>query len=242
MTKDDYLQRLKQDPWSLDVDGVFPPDDWLADAWELENVRESHVSDMARIVSKMGELLYTDACLSALGRSLSVERQVELFNHIRGRSPHREVEFRGRFEPFFPQSKSSLPPPLHWREAAAAIGAPFDEYSFQRIPAAAFAQLRLGDQSGFEGGERITIQCGADYAIHRVFTRLGGSLRFAIAGELPVEGNYENQASVLNNTLTIHLSYQPFFELVLQSGYKLLLDSIYARSHRPASRFDPDDW
>jgi hypothetical protein len=131
MTKDEYLQRVQQDPWQLSVKGVFPADDWLAAAWELEDVREAHSYSMARTVSKGGDLFFTNAYLTALGRSLSVPRQVELFHRIRGRSPHREVEFRGQFEQFFPRSKPFLPPPLTREEIVAALG--LDEASAQHL-------------------------------------------------------------------------------------------------------------
>jgi len=122
VTKDDYLRRLERDPFSLAIDGVFPPEDWLAAAWEVPHVREAQSDDMARTVSKMGELYYTDAFLAALGRSLSVERQVELFHRIRRRSPHREGEFRERFEEYFPRTRSALPQPLSRAEVMRALG------------------------------------------------------------------------------------------------------------------------
>jgi hypothetical protein len=122
VTKDDYLLRLQRDPWSLAIDSIFPPEDWLAAAWEVPHIRDAHSDEMARTVSKMGELIYTDAYLTALGRSLSIERQVELFRRIRRRSPHREGEFRERFEQFFPRSRSALPSPLSRAEVMRALG------------------------------------------------------------------------------------------------------------------------
>jgi hypothetical protein len=122
LTKEEFLQRLHEDPWSLDVDGEIPPDDWLTAAWEIDNFREAHTYDMARTVSKVGDLAYTDDYLASLGRSLSIERQVELFTCIRERSPHREDEFRERFEQFFSQSSSSLPPPLTREQVIDKMG------------------------------------------------------------------------------------------------------------------------
>jgi hypothetical protein len=122
MTKQDYLRQLERDPWSLTIDGTFPPEDWLAAAWEMPHVRAAHSDDMARTVSKMGQLFYADDYLAALGRSLSIDRQVELFRRIRRRSPHREDEYRGRFEEFFPGSRSALPPRLSRAEVMRALG------------------------------------------------------------------------------------------------------------------------
>jgi hypothetical protein len=112
VTKESYLRRLQKDPWALLVDEQLPPDDWLAAAWEIENVRDAFTYEMARTVSKMGELFYDDDYLKALGRALPLERQLQLFTHIRDGSPHREDEFRGRFEECLPKCLTCLPKPL----------------------------------------------------------------------------------------------------------------------------------
>jgi hypothetical protein len=110
---EEYLRRVREDPWALlGEEGDLPPDEWLAAAWEIEAIRRLHSEDMTRTVSKLGELVYTDEYLTALGRALSVERQVELFAWIRDGNPHREDEFRDRFEECFPRCRLLLPPRL----------------------------------------------------------------------------------------------------------------------------------
>lgn len=112
-TRDVFLELIESTPW-----GGFPldetPPEWMAAAWEIERVRKELSGEMARSVSKTGELWYTDEYLHYLSRALPVTRQVELFLNIRERSPYRETEFRPGFERAFPASVPHLPPPLMW--------------------------------------------------------------------------------------------------------------------------------
>jgi hypothetical protein len=129
--RDEFLRRVWRDPHDLPSPLTEIPPEWLAAAWEFEDFREAHTYCMARTVSKGGELSYTDEYLAALGRSLGVERQVELFAHIRGRSPHREIEFRGRFEQFFSRSVAALPPQLTRSQVVESLG--MDEESARHL-------------------------------------------------------------------------------------------------------------
>jgi hypothetical protein len=122
MTKGEFLQRMREDPHGVPLPLDATPPEWMAAAWEIDSVREANSYDMARTVSKMGELFYTDEFLGLLGRSLSAERQVELFLGIRDNSPHRESEFRSRFEQMFPRSVPALPPPLTREEVIDMMG------------------------------------------------------------------------------------------------------------------------
>jgi hypothetical protein len=122
VTKDEFLQRMRDNPNAVPLPLEATPPEWMAAAWQLDAVREANTYDMARTVSKEGELSYTDEFLGLLGRSLDVERQVELFLAIRNRSPHREREFRPRFEQMFPRSVPTLPPPLSRQEVIDMMG------------------------------------------------------------------------------------------------------------------------
>lgn len=84
----------------------------MTEAWGDEQFRNNLTWDMARTVSKMGELFYEDDYLALLGRALTNEQQLALFQAIREESPHRESEFRPRFEPFFSRCAPHLPAPL----------------------------------------------------------------------------------------------------------------------------------
>jgi hypothetical protein len=131
MTKDDFLERMRENPHGVPLPLEATPPEWMAAAWEIASVREANTYDMARTVSKVGELFYTDEFLGLLGRSLSVDRQVELFRRIRQGSPHREAEFRGQFEQRFPRSVPNLPPPLTREEVIDIMG--LDEGSARHL-------------------------------------------------------------------------------------------------------------
>jgi hypothetical protein len=68
------------------------------------------------------------------------------------------------------------------------------EYTFRLVPAEAFADGRPEEwaAAGGDGTPPFTILRGADHALHRVFTQLGGPLRFAIAGDHCLHGNYDD--------------------------------------------------
>lgn len=66
------------------------------------------------------------------------------------------------------------------------------EYTYRVLPVEAFAS-GAPETSGVAPGDRqFTLLLGADYALHQVFARLGGPLRFAIAGDHCPDGSYEN--------------------------------------------------
>jgi hypothetical protein len=114
LTRDEFLKRIEESPHgSLQLDET--PPEWMATAWEIKRVREELCREMARTVSKLGGLFYTDDYLHYLSRSLPIARQVELFLYIRDRNPHREDEFRSGFERAFPESVPHLPRPQQRR-------------------------------------------------------------------------------------------------------------------------------
>jgi hypothetical protein len=129
------------EPWTREVFlseivkfplGGFPidetPPEWMAAAWEIERVRHEVSSEMARTVSKIGELGYTDEYLQYLSRSLPVSRQVELFLYIMNRNFTREDEFRPGFERAFPACVPHLPQPLTVKQVSDRLGVTEDEY------------------------------------------------------------------------------------------------------------------
>jgi hypothetical protein len=151
-TRELFLSRIEAFPH-----GGFPfdetPPEWMAAAWEIERVRNELCWEMARTVSKIGELAYTNEYLNYLSRSLPIARQVELFLYIRDRSPHREVEFRPGFERAFPDCVPYLPPPLTVKQVSEMLGITEDEYERQVLPP---NQFRLDpDNAGQDTGEDI---------------------------------------------------------------------------------------
>jgi hypothetical protein len=120
----DYLEAVQRNSWTFPaVDGCpDPPPDWVAAAWDTEAVQRSIAHDMARDVSKNGELFCGQEFLEALSASLSTGQVVRLFHTIRDGSPHREEEFRSQFERGFARHVAALPPPLTRQEVAAALG------------------------------------------------------------------------------------------------------------------------
>jgi hypothetical protein len=117
------LREVPQQPWTREVFlreiagfplGGFPldetPPEWMAEAWGIDSVREAISDDLARDVSKTGSLCCTNEYLSFLERSLSGNRLVDLFLHLRERCGSRESEFRPEFERAFPKCADALPP------------------------------------------------------------------------------------------------------------------------------------
>jgi hypothetical protein len=126
-TRELFLSRIEAFP-----QGGFPfdetPPEWMAAAWEIEQVRTALCWEMARTVSKIGELAYTDEYLRYLSRSLPIFRQMELFSYIRDRNPTRESEFRPGFEKAFTACVPYLPPPLTVKQVAEMMGVTEEEY------------------------------------------------------------------------------------------------------------------
>ncbi len=130
-TRELFLDQIEAFPYV-----VFPfdkthktPTEWMAAAWEIASVRNELCWDMARTVSKLGELHYTKEYLRYLSQSLPIPRQVELFLYIRDRSPTREKEFRLSFENAFPNCVPHLPPSLTDEPLSETAGALEDEHS-----------------------------------------------------------------------------------------------------------------
>jgi len=124
MTKDTYLECVRKDPWRFPaVEGCRqPPADWAAEAWELVEVQGSVADDLARTVSKNGELFSNPGYLESLSSVLRTDQVIRLFLEFRRWSPHRESEFRPGFEQGFVQHATALPPPLTRQEVIAAMG------------------------------------------------------------------------------------------------------------------------
>jgi hypothetical protein len=138
------LLLVPSEPWTREVflreiqkwpHGGFPldetPAEWMSAAWEIDRVRDELSGEMARTVSKGGDLSYTDEYLRFLSQSLPVPRQVELYLHIRDRCVTREEEFRPGFERAFPACVPSLPPPLTRQQLRDELGLTEDEYQRQ---------------------------------------------------------------------------------------------------------------
>ncbi len=133
MTEDEYLKSVRKNPWSFPaVEGCLdPPADWTAEAWELVEVQGTVAYDMARSVSKNGELFYNPGYLESLASALRTDQVIRLFLEIRRRSPHRESEFRPEFERGFAQHAADLPPSLTRQEVITALG--LDEESAHHL-------------------------------------------------------------------------------------------------------------
>ena len=111
ISKEEFLRRMEANPYDnyLGIDET--PPEWMAAAWDIDRVREELSYGLAREVSKTGSLCRTDEYLQFLSASLSVDRQLELFDYI-VQHAGRESEFRPEFERAFPHSASLLPPAL----------------------------------------------------------------------------------------------------------------------------------
>jgi hypothetical protein len=121
---------VQKNPWGFPaVDGCpNPPPEWVIAAWDINAVQTAVADDLARDVSKNGELLSGQGFLARLSLALSTEQVVRLFRYIRDRSPHRESEFRPQFEAAFAAHSSALPQPQTRDQVMAALGVVgFDE-------------------------------------------------------------------------------------------------------------------
>ena len=124
------MEAVQENPWTFPaVDGCpDPPPEWVAAAWDTEAVQESIAHDMARDVSKNGEMFCGSGFLAGLSAALSTPQVVRLFLKIRDWSPHRESEFRRQFEEGFAAHAAALPPPLTREQVISALGGfGFDE-------------------------------------------------------------------------------------------------------------------
>jgi hypothetical protein len=151
LTREVYLREVEQWPYAIFSPGVTPAE-WAATAWEINRVREELSGEMARTVSKCGELAYTGEYLRFLSESLSVPRQVELYLHIRGRCVTREPEFRPGFERSFPACVPLLPPSLTRQQLLDVLGLAEEEYHRQTAGLAQFGPDSVGPDPG-AGGE-----------------------------------------------------------------------------------------
>lgn len=70
------------------------------------------------------------------------------------------------------------------------------EYTFRVVPAEAFAggEPENWADTSADSRQLFAVLGGADHGLHRVFTQLGGPLRFAIAGDHCPHGTYDNPA------------------------------------------------
>jgi hypothetical protein len=124
-TREEYLQGIRDEPWGFPYvggDSDLPPAEWVAEAWDLDEVQESVVDGgIVRDVGKLGQLWCSRELLEVLDRSLRTEQVVGLFLAIRRSNPHREAEFRPGFERAFARHAHALPPPLGGSAARAAL-------------------------------------------------------------------------------------------------------------------------
>jgi len=195
MERSEYLAAIRLDPSVFPaVDGCpDPPPDWVAAAWETPAVQDAIVGSIARDVSKCGELSFacTDEFIARLAATLTTEQVVRFYHALRDESPHREAEFRTEFLAGFARHAAALPPALTWRALVAAIG--------DDATAAELLGAEPGKAAGYsfrlvpaEPERTFHLHRGADHALHVVFARRGGPLRFAVAGEEVLHGDYDD--------------------------------------------------
>jgi hypothetical protein len=150
LTREVYLREVERWPYAIFPDGETPAE-WAAAAWEIDRVREELSSEMARTVSKGGDLAYTGEYLRFLSESLPILRQVELYLYILDRCATREPEFRPGFERAFPACLPFLPPPLTWQQILNMLGLTEEEYQRQITRPAQFGPDSAGlDQDSEE--------------------------------------------------------------------------------------------
>jgi hypothetical protein len=123
MTRDEYLERARAGRWALPLpDGSKPPAEWVAAAWDIDEVREAESLEIAREVHRTTNWKRDVGFPRLLCEALSTERVVELYRYIRSCSPTREAELRAEFEKAFPRQAPALPPPLSPEEVRRAWG------------------------------------------------------------------------------------------------------------------------
>ncbi len=123
MGREEYLAAVQDDPWSFPAAGGCPdpPAEWIAAAWDMPSVHDAIAGEMAREVSKNGELGCPPEYLGRLSAALRADQVVRLYRLIRDESPHREEEFRAGFEEGFARHAAALPPPLTRRQVIDAL-------------------------------------------------------------------------------------------------------------------------
>jgi hypothetical protein len=78
MTKDEFLQQVRQDPWGDPLPLAETPPDWVAEAWALEEFRDTLVTCLGRNISKGRKITPTKEFSDLLARSVSTQQLVEL--------------------------------------------------------------------------------------------------------------------------------------------------------------------
>ena len=123
MTKNEYLERARDGRWALPLpDGSEPPAEWVAAAWDLDEVREAESLEIAREVHWTTNWKRDVRFPRLLSEALGTERVVELYRYVRSCSPTREAELRAEFQKAFARHAPALPPPLSPAEVRRACG------------------------------------------------------------------------------------------------------------------------
>jgi hypothetical protein len=112
MTRDQFLANASEHLHDYRLDPGQLLSEWMREAWERPDVRSELTSEMARTVSKTGELCYTEAYLDLLARALDCDRVADLYREIREHSGRHEEEWRADFERRFAECADRLPFPL----------------------------------------------------------------------------------------------------------------------------------
>jgi hypothetical protein len=111
MIKAEFIRVVRANPYAFPLPCDNVPSDWWAEAWRIDRVRDELSSDMARTVSKEGELSYSDGYFDLLARALTAEQLLALYLFIRDESRRLESEWRPQFESLFPSCVNLLPTP-----------------------------------------------------------------------------------------------------------------------------------
>lgn len=88
------------------------PTEWMAEAWDDEEIRSDLTYGLSHMVSKVGELAHSAAYLDLLARALSHKQLIQLYMDIRDNSYRHEEEWREEFERTFPEVADLLPAPF----------------------------------------------------------------------------------------------------------------------------------
>jgi hypothetical protein len=120
MTKEEFLERVRQDPWVFPLPLAEIPLDWVAAAWALEEYRDALVSVFGRNISKAGKIAPSREFSDLLARSVSTQQLLELYRVLRRCADRNEEEWRESFETAFPACAAALPVPLarQWEQAS----------------------------------------------------------------------------------------------------------------------------
>jgi hypothetical protein len=121
LTREEFFARPNY--WYY-LGGAPIPDQWIAEAWDqLPEFRENVTYEFEREASKVGDLDAIQSSLAFLDRILPLHRMVEIYNKVRTRSPHREIEFRPTFERVFGERMSAFPTILPREKVIEALTA-----------------------------------------------------------------------------------------------------------------------